>query len=192
MYDDTTGRSRETKNWLFGLLSGIVHSEVVFPMSRTIILYAENGGEFLNMEKCDHVQKHLRNNALYGPSLNSGLQSQRLSPKNEQRQYPRNYPYYRTLVYDATDVRCAGLINDITESGIQVAGIPVKVQESKKFVVNADACSVHSSFVFDAQCVWTKNDPYGDCIAGFMITGIQKRAVLELRKFIQCLSFCEK
>ena len=83
-----------------------------------------------------------------------------------------------------------GLVRDISESGLRVAGIDAEVGEVKRFVLTLDLLTDTKRIVFDATCKWAKakgkTNKYTD--SGYEITNIPEEAKESLRKFIR-LSF---
>lgn len=111
------------------------------------------------------------------------------SDVSEMRSTPRNYLVFTTSVYDAHDASISGVINDISESGLQVEGISVEVDESRSFVIRSDVFTVGAPITFDAECKWFRpSGPEGRHVAGFEITMISDSSLEQLRKLIQQLS----
>ena len=114
------------------------------------------------------------------------------SDPSEMRSVPRNYMVFTTWISDANDPSKSGLVNDISENGLQVEGISVKVNEAKSFIIRSDIFSVDTPIEFDAECRWVKPTDFGDTdIAGFEITLISDQNLNRLRKLIQQLSLGE-
>ncbi|MDQ7784461.1 MAG: hypothetical protein RDU20_16365 [Desulfomonilaceae bacterium] len=104
----------------------------------------------------------------------------------------RNYLAFPVVVYDTEDLRVQGDILDITEKGLQVAGIEVKPQETKSFVVRPDEFHDIYPFVFEARCQWVRREgPDGTWVAGFEIAEISEMGLEELRKLISVLTIRE-
>ena len=84
------------------------------------------------------------------------------------------------------------MVNDLTEKGLQVAGIPCRVDEVKTFLIRPDVFPVEMPMAFDATCRWVNVDPEtGHQLAGFEITHIQRKHMSTLRKLIDEITFQE-
>jgi hypothetical protein len=104
----------------------------------------------------------------------------------------RNYLAFPVPVYEAESLLVQGEIIDITEKGLQVAGIEVQPQETKSFLIRADEFHDIYPFVFEARCQWVrKEDPDGKCVAGFQIVAISELGLEELRRLISVLTIRE-
>jgi hypothetical protein len=113
-----------------------------------------------------------------------------LSDGDDRRLLKRRFVLFSFPVYVADDLAEEGLVNDITEKGLQVSGIKVDVGESKSLLIRADEFADIYPFVFEATCRWInpKNER-GEYAAGFEITHISEGGLEELRKLIQMLAF---
>lgn len=105
------------------------------------------------------------------------------------RELPRNYVVVRLPLLDLDDPNSKGYLRDITEKGLQSAGIEVKMGEIKRLLIQADQFGEVEPFSFDAQCRWVKPDEDEKWCAGFLITNISSHGLHELRKLIGLLSF---
>jgi hypothetical protein len=97
---------------------------------------------------------------------------------------PRSYALFSIAVHDAKNLGVTGTINDITEKGLQTAGISVEIGERKTFVIRSDVFAVHPPLVMKATCRWVKRPAGGDWIAGFEITAISGEDLKGLRTLI--------
>lgn len=110
----------------------------------------------------------------------------------QMRSVPRNYMFFTIPIYDANDPKVVGVVNDLTEKGLQVSGIPAQVDEPKTFLIRPDVFPVDMPMAFDATCRWVNVDGNtGHYVAGFEITHIQKRHLTTLRKLISEITFQE-
>jgi hypothetical protein len=110
----------------------------------------------------------------------------------QMRSVPRNYMFFTIPIYDANDPRVVGVVNDLTEKGLQVAGIPARVDEVKTFLIRPDVFPVEMPLAFDATCRWVNVDrTTGQYVAGFEITHIQRKHLGTLRKLISEITFQE-
>ncbi|MBI5249516.1 MAG: PilZ domain-containing protein [Desulfomonile tiedjei] len=108
----------------------------------------------------------------------------------QMRRTPRGYPIVDLAVFDVDDPTMEGHVLDISEKGIQISGITVKVEQKKTFMVQADQFDNIKPFSFDAECRWFK--PATDeepCAAGFEIINISDKDQEELQKILETLSF---
>ncbi len=103
---------------------------------------------------------------------------------------PRNYIFFTIPIYDANDIATEGVVTDISDEGLQIAGIPVAIGETKPFLIRSDEFADVFPFVFEATCRWI--NPRGsddDFSAGFEITSISAGGLQELEKLIEFLTF---
>ncbi len=110
----------------------------------------------------------------------------------QMRSVPRNYIFFTIPIYDANDPRVVGVVNDLTEKGLQVAGIPVQVDESRTFLIRPGVFPVETPLAFDATCRWVNVDGNtGNYVAGFEIIHIHNKHLATLRKLINEITFQE-
>lgn len=110
--------------------------------------------------------------------------------QDERRRTPRSFLFFLVPVYDASDPAVEGRLNDISEHGLQVAGISSSPGDLKTLIVRADGFVNVSSFQVTAECRWTHTeDPGGECVAGFRITAVSDTDLEELKKLIQLTAF---
>jgi hypothetical protein len=102
------------------------------------------------------------------------------------RLFPRDELDFPFPIYlcEGTRPTAKGVIKDITEKGLKVSGIEVKVDEVKTFAIPSDKFSQVDPFAFRAICRWVDED---GC-TGFQITQISKRGSGELEKLIRFLT----
>jgi len=79
-----------------------------------------------------------------------------------------------------------GIVRDLSQKGIGVLGIKVRVGETRTLVVRLNGIADCRSVRFEAKCRWViQTEAEGqECIAGFEITGIEDAALNELRKVL--------
>jgi PilZ domain len=79
-----------------------------------------------------------------------------------------------------------GIVRDLSQKGIGVLGIKVRVGETRTLVVRLNGIADCTSVRFEAKCRWViQTEAEGqECIAGFEITGIEDAALNELRKVL--------
>lgn len=120
-------------------------------------------------------------------SIKNSLSSQ---DPAERRSTPRSFLFVLVPVYDTSNPGTEGRLNDISEQGLQVAGIQSEPGKSKTLIVRADGFVNVSSFQVTAECRWAQvDDPSGEWMAGFRITSISDADLDELRKLIQLTAF---
>lgn len=113
-------------------------------------------------------------------------------PDQQMRSVPRNYMFFTIPIYDANDPKAVGVVNDLTEKGLQVVGIKARVDEVKTFLIRPDVFPVDMPLAFDATCRWVNVDENsGNFLAGFEITHIQRKHIMILRKLISEITFQE-
>jgi hypothetical protein len=106
--------------------------------------------------------------------------------RTQMRRVPRGYPVVVLPVYDVDDPEKEGLVQDISEEGIQVAGIAVVKNERKTFLIQVEGFFDIKPFSFDAECRWVRvEDNFALC--GFEIIGISAPDLEELRKVLKML-----
>jgi hypothetical protein len=110
----------------------------------------------------------------------------------EKRSHKRNYVLYPIAVYDANNPVNNGALNDITQTGFQVQGMNVEVDEIGTYMIRSDALAVHSPFTLDAICRWVQMDQEtNQLIAGFEISAIPQEGQEELSRLIELVSVTE-
>ena len=93
-------------------------------------------------------------------------------------------------VYEEGYTEIQGRVHDITEKGIGIRGLLVRVADVKTLVVLGDAFGVVAPFDLRAICRWSGLDGSdGQYAAGFQILEISDEAMEELRKLIKLIAF---
>lgn len=109
------------------------------------------------------------------------------------RKSVRNYVVFPLPIYEVGRLEVEGTLRDVSEHGLQVAGIECAVNETKEFLVRADEFHDVFPFVFQATCRWVGGGGGGsESAAGFEITEISDRAHEQLRAIIRVLTFPDK
>ena len=102
---------------------------------------------------------------------------------------------YIEVILQIHEIGCPqvkGAVRDISERGVGVRGIAAKPDDKKTFLLNSDRFFSIGPLVFEAVCKWSKKDEEsGECVAGFEITKINDRTLLELRELLRLISFKE-
>lgn len=110
------------------------------------------------------------------------------------REFPRCYPAVGLPVYDTEDSEAEYHVVDLSEKGVQVFGMAVKVGDKKSLIIKAGGLAQRiKPCAFDAECRWVKVDSqYGSSIAGFEITNIADNDSEVLLHIIKLLTFCDE
>jgi hypothetical protein len=109
----------------------------------------------------------------------------------QSRTTPRHYPLVRVPIFDLDDLSIETYYaRDLSEKGVQVAGMSIEVGTQKTFVIQIEDFAEFLPFHFEAECKWNK--PATDeapMIAGFSIQNISDDALEELRKVLVTITF---
>ncbi len=110
----------------------------------------------------------------------------------DKRQVPRCYPVVELPIYDVDDPTLEGLVWDISEKGVQVAGIEARIDQRKTFFIQANDFGSFNPFSFEAECRWvTTESQSGLRVCGFEILGISDKDMEELRTVIDLLALSD-
>jgi len=91
-------------------------------------------------------------------------------------------------IYEETKPEMLGMVLNITEGGIGLAGIQARFGETKNFVIPADEFFDVGRARFEARCRWAGNEiRTGEHVSGFEVTSISAGDLAELRKLIQLI-----
>jgi hypothetical protein len=108
---------------------------------------------------------------------------------SQKRVLPRGYTLFSVQVHDATNLAVKGIVNDITEKGLQVAGITTRVGETRTFLIRSDVFTIQPPIVLEAACRWIKRrDAFGEYVAGWEITKISRSDLGGLRELVERLT----
>jgi hypothetical protein len=136
------------------------------------------------LEKFKHVEIARKRRALVAQSVSHDLP--------HMRALPRCYIFREVCVYDAKAPGKEGKVNDMTESGLQLAGIESEIGDVRTLTVVSDHAGTRSKVSFEAVCRWVQNEnDFGESVAGFEITRIADDGLLRLRRLIQELTLCD-
>lgn len=109
---------------------------------------------------------------------------------DERRRTPRNFLFFPVRVYDASDPEAQGRLNDVSEHGLQVAGIKANRGDVKTLIVRPEGLANISDFQLVAECRWAQAETVeGECVAGYQITSIDDPDLEELKKLVQSTAF---
>jgi hypothetical protein len=101
------------------------------------------------------------------------------------RKFKRKYMLFKIPAYDAQTRRFLGLVQDITEQGIQLFGVKVDANTTKTLIIQASDYIKSAPLHFEALCRWTRREnPQGYYISGFEIVSISEEARKNLTKLM--------
>lgn len=107
---------------------------------------------------------------------------------DNRRRFKRRYMLFKIPAYDAKTRRFLGLVQDITEGGVQLFGVKLDVGQTLTVIIQAADYVKGSALHFDAVCRWTsRENPHGYYLSGFEIVSIgdeAKRNLLKLMEFV--------
>ena len=127
-------------------------------------------------------------NALEQAEVEARRQSLKAAMSHK-RVLPRGYTLFSVQVQDATNLAIVGIVNDITEKGLQVAGIISKVGETRTFLIRSDVFAIRPPIMLEAACRWVKQrDAFGEYVAGFEITRLSRNDIEGLRNLVKRLT----
>lgn len=106
----------------------------------------------------------------------------------KRRKAHRNLVFIKLPIFDLENLLDEGTVVDISETGLQISGLPTKVGDSKEFLVQADYFADMFPFVLRAKCVWSSKTTDGYLSSGFEITNITEGALEEIRKLTSMLT----
>lgn len=105
---------------------------------------------------------------------------------------PRHHLAMAVEVYESTRPDIRGMLSNVTDKEIAVAGMAARIGETKTFVIPAEDFIEADPVVLDARCRWAEKErDTGEWLAGFEITAISKTCLDNLRRLIQSLPFLD-
>jgi len=105
------------------------------------------------------------------------------------REFVRHEVDFDLPVYEADRPEILGMVRDVSEEGISVAGIEASQGDIKTLVVLGDELGQFSSFEFEGYCRWAFTDSMdGACLAGFAIEKISKTDAQELQRLVRLIT----
>jgi hypothetical protein len=114
------------------------------------------------------------------------------SARIRNRKYPRAELTIRVPVYELQT--CAmGILRDISENGLRVAGIEARVGQAQTFQIPVDMYVESDPLLVVAECKWVEMRRGGKeyVVAGFEIMDLSDSDSQILRNFIGCLLLSE-
>lgn len=107
------------------------------------------------------------------------------------RRTAREYIEIALPVYEATDTANRGIVRNISEKGIGIAGMSVQLEEAKHLVVLADQFCGIQAIEFQAICRWIrKKTGRNYSSAGLEITEISPESLERIQNLIRFFSCC--
>jgi len=105
------------------------------------------------------------------------------------RKFRRRYMLFKIPAYDAKTRRFLGLVQDVTEGGVQLFGVQVDAGSIKTLIIQGSDYIKSSPIFFDAVCRWTtRENPHGYYVSGFEIVTISEEAKKNLLKLMDFVS----
>jgi hypothetical protein len=101
------------------------------------------------------------------------------------RKFRRKYMLFKIPAYDARTRRFLGLVQDITEGGVQLFGVKVESGSTMTIIIQASDYLKTSPLHFEAVCRWaSRENPHGYYVSGFEIVSISEEAKKNLAKLM--------
>jgi hypothetical protein len=101
----------------------------------------------------------------------------------------RKYLLFKIPAYDADTRRFLGLVQDISETGIQLFGVKVEVQATKRLVIQASDYVKSSPLYFVAVCRWSRRENVqGYFVSGLEIVSISAEVKQNLMKLMESVT----
>jgi len=120
------------------------------------------------------------------------LQEEEMSGDNptvdweNRRKHKRKYLLFKIPAYDAKTRRFLGLVQDITEGGVQLFGVEVDAGSTVTIIIQASDYIKSAPLHFEAVCRWTtRENPHGYFVSGFEIVSITEEAKKNLARLME-------
>ncbi|HTY24130.1 MAG TPA: PilZ domain-containing protein [Desulfomonilaceae bacterium] len=92
------------------------------------------------------------------------------------RKFKRRYAMFKIPVYDAKTKKFVGLMQDLSEQGIQLLGIKVDVNSTMTMIVDPAGYVKGPPISFQAVCKWVREEgSQGYYVSGFEILNISNK-----------------
>ena len=112
---------------------------------------------------------------------------------DQKRQTPRHYLMVQLPVYSSNNLVEEGIVQDISEEGLQIVGLESETGDMKDLLIQADEFADIYPFNFKARCRWScKDTRTGLPLTGFEIISISDGSLCQLRNLIQVLSLGDR
>lgn len=102
-----------------------------------------------------------------------------------------HYVFVKLPIYDLENLLDKGTVIDISETGLQISGLPTEVGDTKEFLIQVDYFADVFPFILEAKCTWSSKAEEGPLFSCFQITSITEGALEELRKLTSMLTLSE-
>jgi len=105
------------------------------------------------------------------------------------RRFKRRYMLFKIPAYDGTSRRFLGLVQDLTEAGVQLFGVKVGVGQTMTMVIQVSDYIKGATLHFEAVCRWTSTqNPHGYYLSVFEIVSIGDEGRKNLTKLMELVS----
>lgn len=109
--------------------------------------------------------------------------------KKGKRVRGRGHLLYRVTVQDSENLDNCGTLNDITEKGLQIYGLPARVGETKSLMIRSESYVREPPIVLEATCRRMEHsDESGKPLAGFEITRICREDLQAMKRIVDELA----
>jgi hypothetical protein len=103
----------------------------------------------------------------------------------DKRARPRGHLLYRVTVQDLKNLDYRGKLNDISEQGLQVCGIPMNQSQARSLLIRSDVYLREPPLVVEAACRWTYGiGEHSEPLAGLQITEISRKDLKVLKRML--------
>ena len=104
-------------------------------------------------------------------------------------EFARHKVNFEIPIYEANQPEIHGVVRDISEQSVSVAGIEANAGDVKTLVILSDEFGEFSSFEFKGVCLWSSASAEDrDSLAGFAISNISQDALRQLQKLLRVIS----
>jgi uncharacterized protein (DUF433 family) len=104
-------------------------------------------------------------------------------------EFVRHHVDFELPVYEASKPDVLGIVRDVSEEGVGLAGIEATAGDVKRLVILGDEFGEFSSFEFEGYCRWAfEDEDRGTCVTGFGITKIADKDMKELKKLVRVIT----
>ncbi len=108
---------------------------------------------------------------------------------DQQRVVARSYVFVNLPICEADTKSEDGYVRDVTQKGLQIAGLAATVGSSKALVLKPEGLADVSPFILEAPCKWAKPaTDVEESLAGGEITNISEEGIRGLSDLIRVLT----
>lgn len=166
-------RELEAKDLIFDIRAGMTDSQIMEKYRLS----------FKGLQSA--LRKLLNVQAISPEELYERLPLYEVMTVDDMRQLVRAPLEFDLPIYEMNNPSSEGRVRNVTEQGVGVAGIEVRVGDTKTLTIEASEIAAFDAIAFNAQCRWVKKKVSGEYVAGFEITRITKENLDRLRQLIQ-------